>query len=190
MNIFFLHIDASQSAKYYFNKHCIKIILEIAQMLYTAHWVLQIDDVWLNEHTKELLLPPYRKTHQNHPTTKWVRHHLNNYFYTCRMGLELCYEYTRRYGKIHKSQIRLEWLLSNPPRQFVSEHIEAYLASKNIPNGCTPIPLAMPKEYHTEDAIYSYRLYYLKNKSEIAQSKEILNELYTQWNMEWVKINE
>lgn len=183
MNIFFLHVDASKSAKYYFNKHCIKIILEIAQMLYTAHWVLEWDESWVESHLQALTLAPYRKTHRNHPTTKWVRLHINNYLYACQMGLELCYEYTRRYRKIHKSQVRLEWLLTHPPTFFLPETIDAHLAKKNIPIGCTPIPLAMPKEYHTDDAVYSYRLYYLNSKREIAQSEEAFKQLTIEWDM-------
>lgn len=183
MNIFFLHTEVSRSAKYYFNKHCIKIILEIAQMLYTAHWVTQSCSDWVNKHETELKVAPYKKTHFNHPTCRWVRQHFNNYVYTCQMGLELCYEYTRRYGKIHKSQVRLEWLLQNIPTTFQTEPIDAYLANKNIPNGCTPIPLAMPTEYHTSDAIHSYRLYYIKNKREIAQSEDIWKSLSQEWNI-------
>lgn len=184
MNIFFLHLSVSQSAKYYFNKHCIKIILEIAQMLYTSHWILQSGTDWIDTHLQILSLQPYKKTHQNHPTTKWVRSHINNYMYACKLGLELCYEYTRRYKKVHKTQVRLEWLLENPPKIFINEKIDAYLANKNIPDGCTPIPLAMPKVYHSNDVIYSYRLYYLKDKRDIAQSTEVLQKLSIEWNME------
>ncbi len=152
-------------------------------MLYTAHWITQTNDEWIQTHTTDLQLDPYRKTHMNHPTNKWVRQHKNNYIYTCAMGLELCYEYTRRYHKIHKSQSRLEWLIQHPPSTYQVDHIQGFLADKNIPTGCTPVPLAMPDEFHTPDAIYSYRLYYIKNKKDIAHSHEALLTLSQEWNI-------
>ena len=51
---------------------------------------------------------PYRKTHVNHPISIWVRHNESHYNWTCNYGLALCAEYTRRYGKIHKTQYHLD----------------------------------------------------------------------------------
>ena len=181
MNIFFL---PKTSAQYYFNRHCVKIILEICQLVYTAHWILDGDndtDEWIVQHLADLDLKPYKKTHFNHPTSKWVRQSVENYIYACTMGLELCYEYTRRYGKIHKSQVRLEWLLAHSPTQFVPIDIQGYLATENIPDGCTPIPLAMPVEYHSRDAIDSYRHYYIHAKKHVAQTEEAWSKLCDEW---------
>ena len=100
MNIFFLDIDIKQNAKYYFNKHCIKIILEIIQMLYTSHWISNNDDKWYENHVKILNLQPYKKSHYNHPMSIWIRSSKNNYMYACNLAAELCQEYTRRYNKI------------------------------------------------------------------------------------------
>ena len=181
MNIFFLHRNPKQSARYYFNKHCIKIILEVAQMLYTAHWMIYgVEHDW-SDHLPDL--KPYRKTHYNHPTAKWVRQSKENYMYTCQMGLELCYEYTRRYGKIHKTQIRLEWLFTHIPTEFINQPIQGYLATQGIPDKCTPIPLAMPDVYHTDDAIQAYRNYYIQDKKSIAQTEEVWNQLRTEWSI-------
>lgn len=177
MNIFFLHIDPRQSAKYYFNKHCIKIILEIAQLLYCAHWCSPASPTssspsWISLHITDLQCDPYRKTHFNHPTSKWVRQSLNNYLYACQMGLALCAEYTARYGKIHKCQPRIEWLLANPPASFDSSPISAYLATINVPMGCTPIPLAMPDQYHHPDVLFAYRCYYAFGKAHIPTASD------------------
>lgn len=166
MNIFFLHLDPKTCAAYYFNKHCVKIILEIAQMLYTAHWMTATttEPDW-SHHLDGLA--PYRKTHANHPTARWVRQCRANYIFTCSMGLALCAEYTARYGKVHKCQVRLQWLLEHLPASFDASPIPATLATVNIPAGCTPVPLAMPDEYHSTDLLYSYRSYYLFGKSHI-----------------------
>jgi len=39
MNIFILDEDLEQCAKAHVDKHCVKMILESAQMLCTAHWI-------------------------------------------------------------------------------------------------------------------------------------------------------
>ena len=94
MNIFFLHLDPKKCAKYYFNKHYIKIILEIAQILYTAHHVYPVCDNWIEKHEQELKLSVYKKTHYNHPIAKWTRQSKNNYEYACIIVLELCYNFS------------------------------------------------------------------------------------------------
>lgn len=182
MNIFFLDIHIRKAVSYYYNRHCIKIILEICQMLYTAHWCTN-SDKWIDKHNGDTQTTPYKKTHANHPTSRWVRQHYNNYIYTCAMGLELCYEYTRRYHKVHKSQSRLEWLIDNHPSQFDLTPIPAFLSSINIPPGCTPVPLAMPSEYHTPDLLKSYRLYYLSAKKDISHSDTHFAHLQKVWQM-------
>lgn len=182
MNIFFLDIDPEKCVKYYFNKHCIKIILEIAQMLYAAHWIAYDTNMeWIQEHQRVLSLDPYRKTHVNHPTTKWVRHHEANYRFACKLGLMLCHEYTLRYGKIHKVQARLEWLNDHIPIRFDVQPIQGYLATCDIPSGCTPVPLAMPEKYHSPSLLASYRRYYLGDKKHIAQSEKVYDELCELW---------
>lgn len=178
MNIFFLFMSTAQCAKVYYDKHCVKIILEITQMLYTAKWVCDGEEVFASHQ-------PYRKTHPNHPTSKWVRRSLYNYFYACDLGLELCKEYSRRYGKIHKCQERLEWLLINPIG-VVDEtpyKSDTYLASESIPKNCTRVPLAMPKEFHRKDLLEAYRLYYIVDKQHIPTDKKVLKLLIESWNL-------
>ena len=43
-----------------------------------------------------------------------VRECIENYVWLCDLGIELCKEYTHRYGKRHKSQI-IEWCMINHP---------------------------------------------------------------------------
>jgi len=62
MNIFYLDKDPVKAAQLQYNKHVVKMILESAQMLCTAHHVHgNPDDV------------PYKQAHLNHPSTMWVR---------------------------------------------------------------------------------------------------------------------
>ena len=98
MNIFFLDYDTKKCAKYHCDKHVVKMILETAQLLCGAHWVTGSE-------------APYKLSHKNHPCSIWVRESLSNYLYLCDLGLELCKEYTYRYGRTHKSQQIIEWCL-------------------------------------------------------------------------------
>jgi len=145
-------------------------------MLYTALWHCSDDDAWVTQHTTDLALNPYKATHINHPTSKWVRSDVHNFNYTLDLALELCYEYTRRYGKIHKCQCRLEWLRDHPPITFtVQDMANKHCATQNIPVGCTPVPLAMPEQFYSDDLLYSYRLYYIVEKSRLCTSKDTFN---------------
>ena len=92
MNIFFLSLDPAEAARLHCDKHVVKMILESCQLLYCAHWMCGT------------IMPSnaYKKTHPNHPCAKWVRESQANYRWLCRLGLELCGEYTFRYGKHHK----------------------------------------------------------------------------------------
>lgn len=147
MNIFFLHIDPKLAAQYQCDKHVVKMIIETAQLLYCAHWMLC---------PEEVPTTAYKKSHPKHPSAIWARESIENYTWLCQLGIELCYEYTHRYGKTHKTQYHIEWLIANIP--------------KNIPLiKMTPLRLAMPDEYKREDPVESYRLYYIGAKTKLMQ---------------------
>lgn len=139
MNIFFLDSDPKKCAQYHNNKHVVKMILETAQLLCGVHHLHgNKDDV------------PYKLSHKNHPCSIWVRSSYENYLWLCELGLELCNEYTYRYGKKHKSQLVIEWCVVNKP---------------NIPDiSFTEPPRAMPDEFKVSDTTQSYRNYYMGPK--------------------------
>lgn len=144
MNIFYLHTHPILAAQYQVDKHVVKMILETAQLLCTAHHVL-------DNSTDERL---YKKTHQNHPSAKWVRESEENYIWLYFHFIGLLTEYTLRYKKTHASQ-RLTDILINIP--------------KNIPNiPMTKIPCAMPDEYKiSNDPVINYREYYKHGKKDL-----------------------
>lgn len=144
MNIFFLDFDTKKCAEYHCDKHVVKMILETAQLLCGAHWVSGSE-------------APYRLSHKNHPCSIWVRESLSNYLYLCDLGLELCKEYTYRYGKRHKSQDIIEWCIVNK--------------LNIIDKGFTSPPKAMPDEYKVESVIDSYRNYYIGAKKDFVSWK-------------------
>jgi hypothetical protein len=144
MNIFYLDEDPKLCAQYHCDKHVCKMIIEGVQLLSTAHWMTGGE-------------APYKKTHVNHPSNKWVRESLSNYVWLCDMTMELCKEYTHRYGKRHKTQQHLEWCMVNLP---------------NIEDkGFTEIPQAMPDECKRENPIDGYRNYYNVEKAYMCKWK-------------------
>jgi hypothetical protein len=144
MNIFFLDEDPTMSAQYHVDKHVVKMILETAQLLCGVHHVTAHDTA----HDTPQVTPqvPYKLSHKNHPCAIWSRESLTNYLVLCELGLELCYEYTYRYGRRHKSQEVIEWCVTNKPN----------ICDK----GYTEPPKAMPDEYKVDSVVESYRNYY------------------------------
>jgi hypothetical protein len=166
MNIFFLDQDPQIAAEYHHDKHVVKMILETAQLLSTAHRVIdgvqyidqstgrkikrwKMDDQFIEERL-------YKATHMNHPSNVWARENRSNYMWLYKLFVSLCHEYTHRYGKVHATCKKLAVLLSQPP--------------KNLKDGeMTIMPQAMPDEYKTQDSVHAYRNYYKGSKKQ--QSK-------------------
>lgn len=145
MNIFVLDWDVKKCAEYHNDKHCIKQLLESAQLLCGVHHMT-------SQSTPQV---PYKLSHKNHPCSIWARESLTNYLWLCELGLELSKEYTYRYGKRHKSQDVIEWCIENKP---------------NIPDkGFTEPAKAMPDEYKVKSVVESYRNYY--NGEKVSFSK-------------------
>jgi hypothetical protein len=144
MNIFVLHRHPILAAKRHCDKHVVKMILETAQLLYSAHHVLG---------PGELPEGAYKKTHANHPCALWVRESLANYSWLAQLGWYLCKEYQHRYGdtKTHKTERHIVWLQSNPPATI-----------PNVPK--TPFRMAMPDVYKHEDPVVAYQTFYRESK--------------------------
>jgi len=155
MNIFFLDMNVKKCAEYHCDKHVVKMVLETAQLLCSAHHV--IDQV-TNKYRPSNDQIPYKLAHKNHPCSIWVRESLTNYLYLCELGLELCKEYTYRYEKRHKSQEVIEWCVTNKV--------------KICDKGLTEPPKAMPDEYKVKDVVESYRNYYMGAKKSFATWKK------------------
>lgn len=171
MNVFVLDLDPVIAAQYHLDKHVVKMILETAQLLSTAHRVLDgtivncikytsankiksvkryiLDDIKLNAVL-------YNVTHVNHPCAVWCRHNINNYMWLYKLFVSLCNEYTFRYGKMHKTDVLLRDILKIPP--------------KNISHSCfTPPTLAMPEKYKNSNIVLAYRRYYIAEKYKFAK---------------------
>jgi hypothetical protein len=161
MNIFYLNKDPKVCAEMHVDKHCVKMILEYAQLLSTAHRVLDGHEsitlsasgrkkkTWsLDDNRNDVL---YSATHINHPSAIWVRQSQENYKWLFSLFIELMREYNYRYGKIHAC-MRLASTLKDSPNNISSA------------NFTEPTP-AMPDHYKVVgDSIQSYKNYYLGDK--------------------------
>ena len=87
MNIFYLSSCPAEAAESHNDKHCVKMILEYAQMLSTAHREL-------DGNVPDIL---YKSTHKNHPSTIWTRASKQHYDWLFRLFRMLSAEYMISY---------------------------------------------------------------------------------------------
>lgn len=97
MNIFYVDKDPMIAAQMQCDRHVVKMILESAQLLSTAHRVLDGDD-----YADSVGL--YKTAHKNHPSTIWTRASVHNYNWLYNHMNGLMQEYTCRYNKHHASE--------------------------------------------------------------------------------------
>jgi hypothetical protein len=164
MNIFYLHEDPKQAAEWTVDKHTVKMILETAQLLSTAHRLLDGEQYigktatgrnvkrWKLNDDRETNI--YSATHINHPSSIWSRNSSDNYDWLYNYFRFVIDEYTHRYGKTHKTESLLPYLQSKP---------------YNIAIGpMTEMPCAMGDEYIvSDDPVENYRNYYKHGKKHL-----------------------
>jgi len=166
MNLFYLHKDPVQSAEMHCDKHVVKMIIEYAQMLSTAHRMLdgkQYTDASSGRRIQRWRLDNsnmdgvlYKASHINHPSTRWVRENAIQYQYAYDMFTALCDEYTYRYGKTHLTDTKLRVLLNEIPNNIT-------LGVYSEPPQCMPEDVKVQN-----DSISAYHKYYANYKKGFA----------------------
>tara|TARA_A100000172_G_scaffold45612_1_gene28150 strand:+ start:47 stop:523 length:477 start_codon:yes stop_codon:yes gene_type:complete len=146
MNIFFIDENPIKAARQLCDKHVVKMVLETAQMCSTA-----MHEWGFARHLKHV----YKTAYKNHPMTVWVRDNEHNFAWAVNHGLEIGKEYTRRYGKLHKST-------------KVLEEMDDGWVHDNYSNHTTP-PQCMPDQFKCDDYVEAYRNYYRTDKAHILQ---------------------
>ena len=167
MNIFYLDRDPKIAAQMMCDKHVVKMIVESAQMMSTAHRMLDGNKMKKPSKSGKRMVDYYdlyegpfndleaeliymKAVHFEHPCTQWTRESAANYKWHWEHLYALCKEYTYRYGKTHKVERERLWPLQSTPRL--------------IPDiGLTPFRLAMkhqPQCMFLDDPVKSYKLYY------------------------------
>ena len=179
MNIFALDNCPSKSVQYMHDVHVNKMLLETAQLLSTAHRVLD-GELWydksknnrnikrwrLTDDREEFL---YKATHVNHPSNIWVRETKANYYWTLQHFIALCNEFKHRFTKRHETDRKLKQL-------------RAIAAPKNINRSheLTPFAIAIKDtQWHREDPVEAYRAYYRGEKLSWMQSGKLRHAKWT-----------
>ncbi len=173
MNIFYLHYDTKICAQEHCDKHVVKMIIEYAQLLSTAHRLLDgtmyLDKTANGRNIKRWKLADYREpilykaSHINHPSAVWVRQDFSHYQWLWNLAYELCDEYRYRYGgetdKQHKTSLviqRLSFAPNNISRTGIFQEP----------------PQAMPDDVKVPgNSIAAYKNYYKKYKVRFATWK-------------------
>ena len=166
MNIFYVDSDPEVAARNMVDRHVVKMILETAQLLSTAHRVLDGEMLvgknekgrkttkWTLPDARDITL--YSATHRNHPSAIWARESSANYNWLYSHLLALGREYTYRYSRTHLTIDKLEKALKPTPN--------------NIPQSkmMTKMPSCMDKQYIVSlDPITNYRNYYNYGKTDL-----------------------
>lgn len=153
MNIFVLDYNPQKAAEYHCDKHVVKMILELAQILCAVHHKNGNTDV------------PYKLTHKNHPCTIWAGTSRSNYLWLTQLAYHLNEEFKFRFNHEvnHKSY------------DVIDE-----LPLIELPDiGLTRFAEAMPEYCKiSEDTVENYREYYRKEKAHILK---YTNSLFPQW---------
>jgi hypothetical protein len=170
MNIFYVDEDPAIAAQSLVDKHVVKMILESAQLLSTAHRVLDgypVEGVRVNIETgkarkvtawkiddeRDSLI--YSATHINHPSAIWCRNSVENYNWLVDHLFALMQEYTFRYEKVHKCFGDLSYTLQSPPHKLKEWD-------------WTTMPSCMDEIYRISDSpIDNYRNYYNVGKANL-----------------------
>jgi hypothetical protein len=144
MNLFFLDTNPTIAAMQHVDRHVVKMPIELAQMLSTAHHILDgacaVSGI-------------YKSAYANHPCSVWVRHSRANYRYAFLMLGALLDEYHHRYGRTHGTT-KVFTALASPPT--------------GLQAGPFTVPAqAMPEVFQEADPITAYRAYYRHAKAHI-----------------------
>ena len=173
MNLFIFDEDPVEAARLQCDKHVVKMIVESAQMLSTAHRMIDgVETKMPSKSGKTMVkywkIPDFRENflykavHMGHPCTVWTMESSENYIWHIVHFTALCDEYFYRYGKIHASTQLIPYLGTLPDNIKVGQQ--------------TPFRLAMGSNSECmfpEDPVKSYRAFY--------QTKQ------TRFKMAWTK---
>lgn len=177
MNIFYLNPDPKICAQDHCDRHVVKMIIEYAQLMSTAHRVLDGEEYtdltangrrikrWRLDDERESVL--YKASHMNHPSAIWCRENLANYQWLYHMWSHLLDEYTYRYGKVHLCAKLKDALRFAPTKIKVGDFF--------APTPAMPVDLKVMAENpvigRKYDSLKSYHKYYVMEKVRFAKWK-------------------
>ena len=166
MNIFAVNDDPRMAALELPDKLIPKMIVESAQMLSTAHRVLDGDE-------KADILHLYKKAYENHPSCVWVRADAMNYWWLWMHALTLCSEYKWRFTDeeeyitgiaVHKTESVIH-ALQELPLNIPAEKDTSWDVLKDL-------PLCMPDQYKTTNGNDQW---YYRSLSNVCYTRQALH---------------
>lgn len=167
MNIFYLSHNPKDCAEMHCDRHVVKMIIEYAQLLSTAHRICDGDEYtdltangrkikrWRLNDDRELRL--MKASHINHPSNIWTRANHLNYRWLYDMWCHLLDEYTHRYGKVHACA-RLRDILVRQPDN-ISIGLRETEPTPAMPDDCKIL----------NNSLASYHKYYNEKKTHFAR---------------------
>ena len=145
MNIFILDSDPVTAAQLQCDKHVVKMIVESAQMLSTAHRMLdgyvekrpsksgkRMVNYWVHPDSN-LENTLYKAVHHGHPCTVWTMESYANYAWHYHHFIALLEEYEYRYGKEHKSKFLVDVFRTPPKNIPINDGTQFKLAMQSNP---------------------------------------------------------
>ena len=170
MNIFVLDEDPAAAAIMLCDKHIPKMIVESAQMLSTAHRMLDGTLTKKRSRSGKTMVKYYKydderenlyyaAVHHHHPCTKWTKKSKANYNWHFHHFAAMAKEYHYRRGKQHATWEKLGMILAAPPENIPDvPRTEFAQAMKAYPDCLVP-----------GDAVQAYRNYYHQHKAYMAK---------------------
>lgn len=151
MNIFTTNDCPIISAQEMCDKHVVKMIVEYAQLMSTAHRVLDGQEYydktkagrrikrWLHpdEYLEKIL---YKASHIKHPSGIWCRTSTGNYTWLYNHFIAACNEYKYRYGKTHLTFTKLADIFITPPKHLANGPRTEFAVAISPDQKCRQIP--------------------------------------------------
>ena len=146
MNVFVTEHCPYKSAEVLPDKHIVKMPLETCQMLAVVYskWYFNWGDELLHKKDGS----PYntkKGAFRGHPCTVWAAEDISKTAWLLAHGVALCYEYYKRYGKVHSCSNTLQ-----EARQVFNEKTKKDLS---IHRDVTEFAFAGPDEFKYDSSI-------------------------------------
>ena len=143
MNIFPLHRNPVEAAKYLCDNHINKMFTETGQILCTTATMMGYETPWA-------------PTHAGHPVHKWVKHNRHNWDWLVRHGIGIMRQWGNRSDNPHKSVAAVMWARRLNPDPDLFDHVT---------EGITPFQLSVYPKYEgspldIDGCIDQYHKYY------------------------------
>lgn len=158
MNLFILHTNPTLAARMHCDKHVVKMITETAQLLSYVHHTLNPN------FARRVGMYKVNKAHMKHPCTLWMLQSSANYLWAYRLLLALLKEYQYRYKPTEPKYVQVRSLL--PYFEQLPNKIKMV---RRLEPTSFVLAMGIAPECMTDNAVDSYRRYYIKHKRHICK---------------------